>query len=173
MTAEQQNENWARLTPEFRKEVKRLYSLGADREFDRGYDYALYMLFGKHNLTSDTEPKFKVGIQKQDWGKYTRYLIIHEHGSVFLNVFSEVQDSFGGNAYIWGLFVLPSERRKGIGKTLLDEAERLAQTLGCKSVVLEWVSKNTSHEILDWYLRFGYDVVGHYREEQYTLEKKL
>lgn len=112
-------------------------------------------------------------IQKQDWGEYNRYLIIHEHCSVFLNVYSEVQDSFGGNACIWGLFVLPSKRRNGIGRALLEEAERLAQRLGCKSVVLEWDSKNTAREILDWYLRSGYDVVGHYREEQYTLEKKL
>lgn len=116
---------------------------------------------------------FQMTVQKQDWGEYTRYLIMHEHGTVFLNVYNKVQSNFGGNASIWGLFVSPSERRNGIGKILLEEAERLARTLGCKSVVLEWDSKSTPREILDWYLRFGYGVVGHYRAEQYMLEKKL
>lgn len=110
-------------------------------------------------------------IQKQDWGEYTRYLVVHEHGSVCLDVYAEKQESFGGTAYLWGLFVLNGYRRKGIGKILLDEAEHLAQSAGHKSVVLDWELKNTPREILDWYLRSGYIVIGHYREEQYTLEK--
>lgn len=125
------------------------------------------------NKVYSMKKSFQMTFQKQDWGEYTRYLIMHEHGTVFLNVYNKVQSSFGGDASIWGLFVSPSERRNGIGKILLEEAERLARTLGCKSVVLEWDSKSTPREILDWYLRFGYGVVGHYRAEQYMLEKKL
>lgn len=111
--------------------------------------------------------------QRQDWGEYTRYLITHEYGSVCLDLYPERQESFGGTAYIWGLYVDIYHRRKCIGKTLLEDAERCAKIEGHKSVVLEWELKNTPIEIRDWYLRSGYFMVGHYRDEQYTLEKKL
>ena len=115
----------------------------------------------------------KIAIQVQHWCEYTRYILTHEYGSVFLDLHSEKQESFGGTAYIWGLYVDSYCRRKGIGKALLEEAERCAQLEGHKSVVLDWEQKNTSHEILDWYIRCGYNIVGYYRDEQYTLEKTL
>ncbi len=110
-------------------------------------------------------------IQKQEWSDRTRYLIGHEYGSVFLDLYPEVQENFGGTAVIWALFVFPRDRRKGIGKILLEEAEFYAKREWHKSVVMDWESKETPREILDWYLRSGYNVVGHYREEVYTLEK--
>lgn len=112
-------------------------------------------------------------IQKQDWSDHTHYLIVHEYGSVCLDVYPEKQESFGGTAYIWGLFVFKGDRRKGIGKILLEEAEYYARRAGHESVVLEWKLKDTPREILDWYLRSGYVIVGHYRDEQYMLEKKF
>lgn len=112
-------------------------------------------------------------IQNQDWSNYNRYFIIHKHGSVCLDLYPEKQESFGGTAYIWNLFVSKESRHKGIGKMLLDKAELLARQAGHKAVVMEWDSKDTAREILDWYLRSGYEVIGHYREVQYMLEKKL
>ena len=112
-------------------------------------------------------------IQKQEWSDRTRYLIIHNSGSVFLDVYPEVQDSFGGTAFIWGLYVDKHYRRKGIGRILLEEAERYAQHEGHRSVVMDWELKDTPREVLEWYLRSGYTVVGNYREETYTLEKNF
>ena len=112
-------------------------------------------------------------IQKQDWGEYNLNLIIHKYGSVFLNVYDEVQDWLGGDACIWNLWVFPDEMRKGIGKSLLEEAERVAQASGCKSVVLEWNETVSPRWVLEWYMRCGYEVIGHLGEEQYTLKKKL
>ena len=115
----------------------------------------------------------RIAIQVQHWREYTRYILIHECGSVFLDLYPEMQESFGGTAYIWGLYVDCYHRRKSIGKALLEEAERCAKLEGHKSVILEWEEKNTSREILNWYIRCNYNIVGYYRDEQYTLEKKI
>lgn len=70
MNKELQNKAWAVLPKEFREEVKKLYTdvldaIKSDDPDDRKWGYyrinLLEDLFGKHNLTSDTEPKFKVG----------------------------------------------------------------------------------------------------------------
>lgn len=112
-------------------------------------------------------------IQKQKWRDSARYIIIHQYGSVFLDLYPEKQESFGGTAFIWGLYVSSYKRRIGIGRALLSEVEKCAKLEGHKSVVMDWELKDTPREVLDWYLRFGYVVVGNYREETYTLEKVL
>lgn len=112
-------------------------------------------------------------IQKQDWGEYVQYNIIHEHGSVALYLYPKMQECFGGTAYISSLYVFTRDRGRGFGKILLEEAVGVAKREGHKSVVLECDLKNTQREVLDWYLRSGYVIVGQYREERFTLEKIL
>lgn len=112
-------------------------------------------------------------VRTQNWSEYTRYLIIHKRGAVVLDLYSEIQDNFGGTAYMWGLYVTEYERRRGAATELLKYAEKIAKCKGHKSVVIDWESKETPREILEWYKRCGYVVIGHYRDEQYTLEKKL
>lgn len=66
MTAEQQNENWLRMASDSRKEVRRIYSLDHNgREFDKGFEYAIETIFGKHNLTSDIEPKEMLLVERK------------------------------------------------------------------------------------------------------------
>lgn len=74
MTDERQNEIWAMLPEDFKKEVKELWefdTLPVHPDYDRdsvteGAAYILIELFGEHNLTAQAkekpeEPKFKVG----------------------------------------------------------------------------------------------------------------
>lgn len=100
-----------------------------------------------------------MNILRQYWSAYTRYLMTHEAGSIMLELFPETQKNFGGTAYIWGLYVAEPHRRKGIATMLLDQAEHIARKEGHDAVFLEWEEKNTPYEILQWYMRRGYDAI--------------
>lgn len=95
-------------------------------------------------------------IHKQEWSSCTRYLIVHKHGSVQLELYSEKQ-KFGGTAYIWALWVEEAHRREGIATQLITLAEDLAKQEGHDAVYLEWNKADSSYEIFDWYERRGYD----------------
>lgn len=54
------------MASDSRKEVRRIYSLDYDgREFDKGFEYAIETIFGKHNLTSDIEPEEILLVEKK------------------------------------------------------------------------------------------------------------
>lgn len=74
MTERQQNENWERLTPDFRKEIKRMFSLKVYNDFSSGYNQALILLFGKHNLTSDTEPEEMLMVKRKKVQEEWKYI---------------------------------------------------------------------------------------------------
>ena len=94
--------------------------------------------------------------QEQPWHNFTRWNIYNEHASIQLELWPESQ-SFGGTAYIYGLWVNPDQRRKGLAAALLDEAEAIAEAAGHKSVHLDWNLKDTPREVLEYYCRRGYD----------------
>lgn len=77
MTERQQNENWERLTPDFRKEIKRMFSLKVYNDFSSGYNQALILLFGKHNLTSDIEQEEMLIVSVPKAAERIRYLKGH------------------------------------------------------------------------------------------------
>lgn len=115
-----------------------------------------------------------IHIQKQEWHDYTRFLLFaDEGGSVAVELYPTEQN-WGSRAWLYGLYVDPENRRKGLGKLLLYHAEEVARIEGHKAISLEWAEKDTPEAILQWYLRNGYD------EKQfsgngdyYLLEKKL
>lgn len=111
-------------------------------------------------------------IQEQKWHELTRFLIVDDGGSVQLNLHPLKEDD-NETAFIYALYVGIADRRSGIATRLMDKAEHIAKSKGHKSVILDWESKDTPLEILEWYKRRGYVVIGHYRDEQYTLEKKF
>lgn len=113
-----------------------------------------------------------IRIEEQKWHELTRVLITDEGGSVQLNLYPQ-KEGDNETAFIYALWVDEPNRRKGVATHLMDKAEYIAKHKGHKSVILDWKSEDTPREILEWYKRRGYVVVGHYREEQYTLEKSL
>ncbi len=51
-----------------------------------------------------------------------------------------------------------ASKRRGVGKILLEEAERIAVARGCKSIEISVINIRT--DVLPWYLKNGYVVVG-------------
>lgn len=109
--------------------------------------------------------------QRQEWHTKVIYLIADEYGSVQLELYKDVQ-SFGGTAWLWDLFVLPEHRRKGHARRLLKRAEEIAQSEGHKTLHMEWEEANTGREVLDWYIREGYDDVA-FGKDNCLLEKRF
>lgn len=97
-------------------------------------------------------------VQRQVWHDYTKYLIADGYGSVQVGLYDKEQ-SFGGTAFIYGLYVCPSYRGNHLGEALLDQAEFCAKHAGHKSVFLEWEEKDSPKWVLEWYLRLGYKEV--------------
>lgn len=109
-------------------------------------------------------------IQRQRWSEYTRYLIVGRYCSISLDLFDTFHSSFGGTAFVHGLWVDEIKRRKGYATTILDTAEKIARRAGHKSVFLEWHGADTPEFVLQWYMRRGYNV--REREDDYTLLEK-
>src|SRR5262249_44002053 len=60
----------------------------------------------------------------------------------------------GHRGWINYLAVDPSARRRGFGRALMDEAERLLRASGCPKINLQVRSNN--QEVIDFYRRIGY-----------------
>ncbi|MDE3252646.1 MAG: GNAT family N-acetyltransferase [Bacteroidota bacterium] len=60
----------------------------------------------------------------------------------------------GSQLYLGMLTVSPLLQNKGIGKQLLDSAEKHAKQTGCRSIVMTVISVRT--ELINWYQRRGY-----------------
>lgn len=150
--------------------------------------YELYMM--RHNGdTPDFSEGFVMGAewaednpmhatqeQQQVWSSKTRWLITdtQNRGSVQLELYPEKVEEFGGTAFIYALWVDPQHRRNGVAAMLLNRAEQIAAEQGHSSVCLEWYESDTSHEILDWYMRSGYNDKAFSGKGDYVLlEKQL
>lgn len=51
-----------------------------------------------------------------------------------------------------------ASKRRGVGKILLEEAERIAKIRGCVSIDINVINVRT--DVLPWYLKNGYVVIG-------------
>lgn len=73
-------------------------------------------------------------------------------------------EDWGNNepGFIYEIFVLPSFRRKGVGKLLLAHAENYAFQMGCKFVRLKPYTLNEDFDqnlLVDWYSKEGYSFI--------------
>lgn len=110
-------------------------------------------------------------IQRQRWNEYVRYLIVGPHYSVSLDLFDEYNSTFGGTAFIHGLWVDEIFRRRGLASKVLSQVERIAKRAGHNSVFLQWFA-DTPEYVLEWYKRRGYSI----KEEEdgnYALLEKI
>jgi GNAT superfamily N-acetyltransferase len=80
--------------------------------------------------------------------------IVAESGGELLG-FAVVLRRDDGDAELDGLFVEPGQWRQGIGRALVDEAERMARADGARSL---WVTANT--RALGFYDSCGFVTVG-------------
>ncbi len=70
----------------------------------------------------------------------------------------------GGGLIIWGLD--PEHRKKGIGRALMGEAERVLAAVGCPKINLQVVSTNQS--VIAFYRAIGFAV-----DEVISMGKRL
>lgn len=100
-------------------------------------------------------------VQEQKWHNHTRILFADESGSVMLELFDKPQfGELNMTAFIFNLWTEPKHRLKGIATKFLKLAEEAAANRGHKAVFLDWKLEQSPREILDWYIRNGYHVVG-------------
>jgi GNAT superfamily N-acetyltransferase len=83
------------------------------------------------------------------------YSVSEQVGVVELAVYKHGEHE--GEALVWNLYVDEDHRRKGLARTLMDEAHKTAKHLGAKVTTLEWSLKESPYWVIDWYRRLGYD----------------
>ena len=93
-------------------------------------------------------------LQEQHWGDHDAFLFISEHCDASVCV--RIVKCEPTHAYIGSLWVAEKDRRKGIGGILLEQAERLAKSKGCKFTAQWYIPRTTPKWTLDWYKRIGY-----------------
>ena len=83
------------------------------------------------------------------------YTCCNEHGEMNACFFLQKKQD---KLYIGMLSVSPALQNKGIGKLLLQVAEKLAQVNNCIALTMTVISVRT--ELIDWYLRCGFKPTG-------------
>jgi ribosomal protein S18 acetylase RimI-like enzyme len=83
-------------------------------------------------------------------------VLLCRQGVVLLGCVELRQD--GGSIYLGMLSVNPDMQGKGIGKKLLEEAERHAAAVNCSKIYMTVIS--VRQELIDWYVRHGYQLTG-------------
>lgn len=91
--------------------------------------------------------KFNIKKGRLDYAIY--YSVYCESGSIQLFI----EDKNPRELFLANLVVLPDERNKGIGQSLLSYSEKAAHKLGIKRIALK-VLKDSWME--DWYKRNGF-----------------
>lgn len=114
-------------------------------------------------------------IQHQTWHSMQRFIIAETElkASVQLELYNEPTED-GCTACICMLWVDESSRRMHFATELLDVAEKVAREHGHKAVRLWWNESDTPREVLQWYMKRGYnDIAFDGRGTYVLLEKKL
>ena len=102
---------------------------------------------------------FVVHRNKWIWGR--TWVIIAEGGAGIIKVSQDQEDG----VVLSGLSVLPEFRHKGIGTSLVQEAEKIVQEeIGEEDITLSVESWNK--ELIGWYERLGYSVYDY--DKDYT-----
>ena len=83
------------------------------------------------------------------------YTCCNEQGAMNACVFLQKKQ---GKLYIGMLSVSPVLQNKGIGKLLLQVAEKLSQVNNCVALTMTVISVRT--ELIDWYIRYGFRPTG-------------
>ena len=112
-------------------------------------------------------------VQKQIWKDEIRILITNElyQGSVQISIPFYDSDILGkADALIYALYVDKHNRRRGVAKQLLGEAEKQAKLNGVKTIGLEFNKYESDRFVLNWYLSNGYKP---FDKESNLLTKKL
>lgn len=98
-------------------------------------------------------------IQKQIWKDEIRILLTNElsQGSVQISIPFYDSDILGkADALIYALYVDKHNRRHGVAKQLLGEAEKQAKLNGVNVVGIEYDKEESDRFVFEFYKRCGY-----------------
>lgn len=100
-------------------------------------------------------------IQEQRWHDRTIILFVDEYGSAQLELFDKPQlGDLQCTAFVFNLWTNPEHRCQGHATNMIAAIERAAAKHGHSAVFLDYELAESPREILEWYLRNGYRVVG-------------
>ena len=111
------------------------------------------MTEGYYAETYITEWKEKDNVIISLWND--EHFVSEQVGVVELAVYKHGEHE--GEALVWNLYVDEEHRRKGLARTLMDEANKTAKHLGAKVTALEWSLEESPYWVIEWYFRLGYD----------------
>lgn len=128
--------------------------------------YMLEMMYSEESL-----------LMQMVGNKHT-FLLAKDDDDVLGYLSYELNEQNLGKLKIHKFYLLPQAQGKGVGKKLLEEAEKIALANGCSIVTLAVYKKN---EARGFYLKQGFDIIDEelweigqgYLMEGYILEKKL
>ncbi len=81
------------------------------------------------------------------------FLVAHSGGQIIATVMAGYE---GHRGWINYLAVLPQHQRSGIGRRMMDEAERRLHAAGCPKINLQVRSSNAA--IIEFYKRIGFKI---------------
>lgn len=105
---------------------------------------------------------------KNQWNWGTGVTIVIARGLALCTV--SVTNDDCSVAYLSGVMVHTSVRKRGYGRLLLKYAERRARLLGCTKILL---ATDPNQWIADWYRRNGFIDAGTREDGMIYLEKSL
>ena len=104
-------------------------------------------------------------VQLQHWFGVDRVVLTDEQksASVLLDIFPKGKDqgrseSYHADGLLWALWVDKPFRKEGVGRYMIEEAEKYAIMYGCKSLALEHDDREAPSWVKRWYERLGYEV---------------
>jgi ribosomal protein S18 acetylase RimI-like enzyme len=115
----------------------------------------------------------KALIQKQRWDGYDKYVIWMGDGSVQLEVSDKPYGEHNIESFLFSLWVDEDSRKNGLGKQLMEMAEQIARERGCKTICLEWSSREAPYWVREWYERNGYKIKALRGDSRFLLRKEL
>lgn len=84
------------------------------------------------------------------------FLLSEIEGKIISLIYAEIRE--GGRGYLGLLVVDPTRHRGGLGKQMLCAGEEFCRQRGCR--LIEGVVINRRPDLIEWYMRFGFHIVG-------------
>ena len=112
---------------------------------------------------AESERHFIVHRNKWIWGR--TWVIVCEDGSGIIKISQDPEDG----VVLSGLSVLPDHRGKGIGTSLVREAERIVKEEIGENEDITLSVESWNKELIDWYERLGYSVYDYDKDYTYLI----
>lgn len=112
---------------------------------------------------TESERRFIVHRNEWIWGR--TWVIVCEDGSGIIKISQDEDDG----VVLSGLSVLPDHRRKGIGTSLVREAERIVKKEIGEGEDITMSVESWNKELIGWYMKLGFCVYDYDSDYTYLI----